>query len=294
MIPHASVCCFPQVRCPSTLATQDLEAEIFLHMMQMYAESTAKASKEEADALVNAYAVNSDGMAPPRCVFWLLSPANSFCRQQQSRAATDWNVPLCMLRCACVCRSTQFRGSECSRRQFGGRGWAQALEQLAAPLKLGSSELVPLLAKFGSAMGLSSGKTRIVAGPNEQGIWMWCREGTKLWCNDECVTPVACSAERDPTEAGRGVAAVARAVRGSLLCGMPRRGFVRHPAGGTACELLAKHRASVQRAVFDLSAARQILGPCPGIHGGIAHCCGCLFPPRLDRVNPCCRRRSRG
>lgn len=59
---------WPQVPCPSTLATQDLEAEIFLHMMQMYAESTAEASKEEADALVNACAVNSDGMAPPRYV----------------------------------------------------------------------------------------------------------------------------------------------------------------------------------------------------------------------------------
>ena len=48
------------------------------------------------------------------------------------------------------------------RQQFGGRGVAQALEQLAAPLKLGSMEFVPLFAKLGSALSLSSGNTTTI------------------------------------------------------------------------------------------------------------------------------------
>lgn len=55
-----------QVQCPSTLATQDLEAEVFLHMMRMWTESKAAASQQEADALMNAYAVAGDKKAPPR------------------------------------------------------------------------------------------------------------------------------------------------------------------------------------------------------------------------------------
>jgi hypothetical protein len=55
-----------QVRCPSTLATQDLEAEVFLHMMRMWTESKAAASQQEAEALMNAYAVAGDKQAPPR------------------------------------------------------------------------------------------------------------------------------------------------------------------------------------------------------------------------------------
>lgn len=58
------------MQCPSTLSTQDLETEIFLHMtLQMSADAADKPSKELADAVANAYAVgsNSDGMAPPRC-----------------------------------------------------------------------------------------------------------------------------------------------------------------------------------------------------------------------------------
>ena len=55
-----------QVQCPSTLATQELEAEIFMHMMLMYSESNAAEPQNVAKAVMNAYAVNSDGKAPPR------------------------------------------------------------------------------------------------------------------------------------------------------------------------------------------------------------------------------------
>jgi hypothetical protein len=61
-----------QVQCPSTLATQDLEAEVFLHMMRMWTESKAAASQQEAEALMNAYAVAGDKQAPPRCDVQLL------------------------------------------------------------------------------------------------------------------------------------------------------------------------------------------------------------------------------
>lgn len=50
----------------------------------------------------------------------------------------------------------------------------------------------------------------------------------------------ACSAECDSPKAGRGAAALTRAVRGGVLCGMPRRSIHSrlccHPPGGTACE----------------------------------------------------------
>lgn len=57
-----------QVQCPSTVSTQDLETEILLHMMKMYADSTEQASKQKVDAYANAFAVDRDGTAPPRCV----------------------------------------------------------------------------------------------------------------------------------------------------------------------------------------------------------------------------------
>lgn len=49
-----------------------------------------------------------------------------------------------------------------SRRQFGGAGWVKAVEQVAAPLKLGGADLAPLFMKLGSALGVSSGGHRLL------------------------------------------------------------------------------------------------------------------------------------
>ena len=148
-----------QVQCPSTLATQDLEAEVFLHMMRMWTESKAAASQQEAEALMNAYAVAGDKQAPPRYDGQLLAIHTArvciMCPALLQVHVTADRNHIVLLHCKCT--RTLRHNPRVHRQQFGGRGLGQALEQLAAPLKLGSVEFVPLLAKLGSALSLSSG-----------------------------------------------------------------------------------------------------------------------------------------
>jgi hypothetical protein len=101
------------------------------------------------------------------------------------------------------------------RQQFGGRGLGQALEQLAAPLKLGSVEFVPLLAKLGSALSLSSGacdsrscaQSRLVSRHTWLDVHRVARgialtSASLMWC----------SAKDDPAKSGHRSAALTSAV----------------------------------------------------------------------------------
>ena len=134
---------------------------MFLHMMRMWTESKAAASQQEADALMNAYAVAGDKKAPPRYHAQLLAvngagvcDAGQLCCKCMPRRGRD-HLSHCMATAHTHCATVS--GCVVCRQQFGGRGLGQALEQLAAPLKLGSMEFVPLFAKLGSALSLSSG-----------------------------------------------------------------------------------------------------------------------------------------
>eukprot|EP00208_Stichococcus_sp_RCC1054_P004108 CAMPEP_0206134656 /NCGR_PEP_ID=MMETSP1473-20131121/134_1 /ASSEMBLY_ACC=CAM_ASM_001109 /TAXON_ID=1461547 /ORGANISM="Stichococcus sp, Strain RCC1054" /LENGTH=373 /DNA_ID=CAMNT_0053526275 /DNA_START=271 /DNA_END=1393 /DNA_ORIENTATION=- len=47
-------------------------------------------------------------------------------------------------------------GTAASKPRFGGRGWVAQLERIAAPIKLGGSELLPVVTNFMSAITVSS------------------------------------------------------------------------------------------------------------------------------------------
>ena len=50
------------VKCPGTLATQDLETEIFLHMLQSFSGTIEGMGMVSSDALTNMCAAEGDGM----------------------------------------------------------------------------------------------------------------------------------------------------------------------------------------------------------------------------------------
>ena len=142
------------------------------------------------------------------------------------------------------------------RPSFGGDGWASRLESIAAPIKLGGSELLPVLTNFMSAVTISSG-TRLkspasavhadVGGhvysyaPRRCGA-QGC-EGRLGGTNDAghpaSVSPrysfsgpyIMRSAYGSHAASGRQPGAVAHPVRGSVRGCMPRSHLLSSPSG---------------------------------------------------------------
>lgn len=54
------------MRCPSNLATHDLETEIFLHLLSRHAEAMGAVSADTVSAAAVAHALEGDGMALPQ------------------------------------------------------------------------------------------------------------------------------------------------------------------------------------------------------------------------------------
>lgn len=152
---------------------QDLETEIFLHILQQHSEAVTGIVEDQKTMSMRRTAADGDGMAFVRSLSYRPHLKNmqdvtlsiiGVTDDPHQHIVTECIIPV-QLRKASGCYGLEVstllqngygsRSQRVRHRRRKSRGTG-LLSQLVAPLKLGGTELLPTLVKLGSAVSVSS------------------------------------------------------------------------------------------------------------------------------------------
>jgi hypothetical protein len=145
------------VQCSTNLTTEDLETEVFLHILHHCAEYVDAADDTDGAAgraAAAACAMDGDGMGR-----WAAGGGGAVQGAEGFRAGAVGRCGL--LRppadgCACAPPTVALRPPDAEPRSAGGARRPGLAERLLAPLRIGVRELLPGAIKFGSAVTVSA------------------------------------------------------------------------------------------------------------------------------------------